>query len=185
MQFENFNTTLFRGFFGNEIYDSLKDWKFLFKVVNEPVTDWSKVNLAKCYEHENIVGTKQLVLEYNMLAVTECARKECAITDAQFANYRRGILVHEVVHLAQMLKGRLKMDKGDVIFDGVRYSVKRASHWKYLQFPWEVEAFVTGYTVTYGMSEQEAIEFHNKKIHDSRPWYICLRDFVKAKTIKD
>jgi hypothetical protein len=46
-------------------------------------------------------------------------------------------LAHEMVHVRQMAKGILKMDKGNTYWNGKKYSKKTP----YLDQPWEQDAF--------------------------------------------
>lgn len=179
MKFENFNITLFRAFFGGELYELIRDVNFTFKVVNTPIKN--PMHFSPAHVREVMVGGEShIVMEYNMHAVMLAAQHENRGTGERFKAYRAGLFVHEFAHVMQITNGRLKATSKGIFWEGKLYPRGVKSHWAYMSRPWETEAFVAGYTIMYGISEAEALLHHQTLIHRARPVYIKALDLVKS-----
>lgn len=107
MKFENFNITLFRGFFGNDTYDAVKEQDFVFRVTTDAVKDLNNFKQAFTYQHEDVMGNIRTIVEFNLHAVTAAAKVCGAVTEEDIKVHRLGVLVHELVHVKQLAEKRL------------------------------------------------------------------------------
>jgi len=180
MKFENFNITLFRAMFGSDVYALVKHLDFTFKVTNNPVKNFKTLSPAHTTWYVNEDGKNCIIVEYNMHQVMVAAQLEGRSKGDYLRAYRCGVFAHELKHVIQMLDSRLSGNKKHIIWEGKKYPMKPRNHWKYLQQPWETEAFVAGYVITYGISEQAAIKLYHAAVHRARPAYIVVWDCLKA-----
>lgn len=180
MKFENFNITLFRGFFGNDTYDAVKEQDFVFRVTTDAVKDLNNFKQAFTYQHEDVMGNIRTIVEFNLHAVTAAAKVCGAVTEEDIKVHRLGVLVHELVHVKQLAEKRLTGGFRCVKWDDKEFPAETKSYYEYLLQPWEREAHIAGYSVMYDMSEEHATELFERMVYNARPFRVRVMDTVKS-----
>ena len=95
------------------------------KLARSRKTVMIKVTSKECGDHEGATAPLDVIDSYVVL-IKPRSLKDMGIT-----------LAHEMVHVKQLAKGTLKQVNGVNFWKGKRY---RKNH-KYLNLPWEIEAF--------------------------------------------
>jgi hypothetical protein len=100
----------------------------------------SQLGLENCRKPLYINVDKNLVDDCNYGMTSYLQRFDCIVVILKPCYHleRLGLtLAHEMVHVKQIAKGKLKTVKGISFWNGKKYSNKT----KYLDQPWEIEAF--------------------------------------------
>lgn len=177
MKIEGMEIALFRGIFGNLFYEQMRSVDFVLSFVEEELANSKQVTAGyTSYKPAEEGKSPTIIVAINLFALD--AYQEYRGFKGLYGMHKvlKGVVLHEFMHVNQILSGDLSKKDGKVYWKGKAYPDPK-NGWEYMQLPWEKEAFMVEYGVGYGLAPIEVEKLYNKEVYKLRPFSVRCKDF--------